>query len=194
MNATRRARELTVQEIGELLRRNEAGREPPIVRHELDGPGLPGGSADEGIHDVAGRPMAHAGNGRTLALRPTQWWENIVTTCSNTMVFFASTEHRDASDLCAPPEQAATLTPDEVHALSEPTYRTKLALDYARPTREELLEHFATPGLTGEYWRIRRAASSTWSTSWPRGSVRRGTGGSAPRWVAGCPVCGGTRA
>jgi hypothetical protein len=89
-----------------------------------------------------------------LALRPTQWWENIVTTCSNTMVFFASTEHRDASDLCAPPEQAATLTPDEVHALSGPIYRTKLALDYARPTREELLAHFASLGLTGEYWRI----------------------------------------
>jgi hypothetical protein len=77
-----------------------------------------------------------------------------VTTCSNTMVFFASTEHRDASDLCAPPEQSATLTPDEVHALSGPIYRTKLALDYARPTREELLEHFARLGLTGDYWRI----------------------------------------
>ena len=23
-----------------------------------------------------------------LALRPTQWWEDIITTCSNTMVFF----------------------------------------------------------------------------------------------------------
>jgi len=89
-----------------------------------------------------------------LALRPTQWWENIVTTCSNTMVFFASAEHRDASDLCAPSEQAATLTPEEVHALSGPIYRTKLELDYARPTRDELLEHFATLGLTGAYWRI----------------------------------------
>jgi len=27
-----------------------------------------------------------------LALRPTQWWDDIVTTCSNTMVFFASPE------------------------------------------------------------------------------------------------------
>jgi hypothetical protein len=89
-----------------------------------------------------------------LALRPTQWWEDIVTTCSNTMVFFASAEHRDASDLCAPPEQAASLTPDEVHALSGPIYRGKLELDYARPTRDELLDHFSTLGLTGEYWRI----------------------------------------
>jgi hypothetical protein len=89
-----------------------------------------------------------------LALRPTQWWENIVTTCSNTMVFFASPEHRDASDLCAPPDRAASLTPDQVHALSGPIYRRKLELDYARPNREELLDHFAALGLTGDYWKI----------------------------------------
>lgn len=89
-----------------------------------------------------------------LALRPTQWWENIVTTCSNTMVFFSSPEHRDASDLCAPPDQAASLTPDQVHALSGPIYTRKLELDYARPSRDELLDHFATLGLTGDYWRI----------------------------------------
>ena len=89
-----------------------------------------------------------------LALRPTQWWENIVVTCSNTMVFFASPDHRDASDLCAPPEQAASLTPDEIHALSRPIYTRKLALDYARPGRNELLAHFAALGLTGPYWQL----------------------------------------
>ena len=89
-----------------------------------------------------------------LALRPTEWWEDIVTTCSNTMVFFASPEHRDASDLCAPADQAASLTPDQVHALSGPIYAGKFALDYARPGREELLAHFASLGLTGDYWRI----------------------------------------
>jgi hypothetical protein len=89
-----------------------------------------------------------------LALRPTQWWENIVTTCSNTMVFFASPQHRNASDLCAPPDQAVSLTPDEVHALSGPIYSRKLELDYARPSRDELLDHFAALGLTGDYWRI----------------------------------------
>ncbi len=47
-----------------------------------------------------------------LALRPTQWWDDIITTCSNTMVFFCSPEHRDASALCAPADQAASLTPD----------------------------------------------------------------------------------
>jgi hypothetical protein len=89
-----------------------------------------------------------------LALRPTQWWENIVTTCSNTMVFFASPEHRDASDLCVPPDQAASLTSEQVHTLSGPIYSRKLELDYARPSREELLDHFAAMGLTGDYWKL----------------------------------------
>ena len=89
-----------------------------------------------------------------LALKPTQWWENIVTTCANTMVFFSSTEHRDASDLCASADQAASLTPDEAHALSGPIYRTKFAIDYARPGKDDLLTHFAELGLTGAYWQL----------------------------------------
>src|SRR3954447_24152677 len=35
-----------------------------------------------------------------LALQPTDWWTDIITTCSNTMVFFAGPDHRDASALC----------------------------------------------------------------------------------------------
>ncbi|MDP8904849.1 MAG: alkylmercury lyase family protein [Chloroflexota bacterium] len=89
-----------------------------------------------------------------LALRPTQWWEDIISTCSNTMVFFASPDHRDQSDLCAPAEQAASLTPDQVHALSGPLYSRRLAIDYARPGRDELNAHFASLGLTGPYWQI----------------------------------------
>jgi Alkylmercury lyase len=89
-----------------------------------------------------------------LALRPTEWWDDIVTTCSNTMVFFASPEHRDASDLAAPADAAASLTPDQVHALSGPIYARKFAIDYARPSRDALLEHFASIGLTGPYWQL----------------------------------------
>ncbi len=89
-----------------------------------------------------------------LALPPTQWWDDITTTCANTMVFFASPEHRDASALCASATSAASLTPDQVHLLSGPIYSRKLALDYTRPSREELLDHFAAIGLTGDYWTL----------------------------------------
>jgi hypothetical protein len=89
-----------------------------------------------------------------LALRPTQWWEDIITTCSNTMVFFAGPDHRDASTLCAPADQAASLTPDQAHALSVPLYGGRLRIDYQRPSRDELNRNFATLGLTGPYWQL----------------------------------------
>ena len=89
-----------------------------------------------------------------LALPPSRWWDDIVTTCGNTMVFFASAAHRDASDLCGPADQAASLTPDQVLALSGPIYARKFDLGYARPARDELLAHFAAIGLTGPYWQL----------------------------------------
>lgn len=89
-----------------------------------------------------------------LALPPSRWWDDIVTTCGNTMVFFASAEHRDASDLCRPADEAVSLTTDQVHALSGPIYARKLDLDYERPSRDELLAHFANIGLTGPYWQL----------------------------------------
>ena len=89
-----------------------------------------------------------------LALPPTQWWENITATCSNTMVFFASPEHRDASALCASAGMASSLTPDQVHALSVPIYAGKFAIDYSRPSKQQLIDHFAAIGLSGDYWKL----------------------------------------
>ena len=70
------------------------------------------------------------------------------------MVFFASLEHRDASALGASADSAATLTPDQTNSLSRPIYARKFALDYARPSKQELLDHFAAIGLTGSYWTL----------------------------------------
>jgi hypothetical protein len=89
-----------------------------------------------------------------LALRPTEWWEDIITTCSNTMVFFCSPEHRDASGLNAPGDAAASLTPQQTHDLGVPLYRDRLKIDYMRPGRDELNAHFESLGLSGPYWRI----------------------------------------
>jgi hypothetical protein len=89
-----------------------------------------------------------------LALRPTQWWEDIITTCSNTMVFFWSAEHRDTSGLNAPADQAASLTPQQTHDLGVPLYKDRLNVDYVRPNRDELNAHFNSLGLTEPYWRI----------------------------------------
>lgn len=89
-----------------------------------------------------------------LALRPTQWWEDIILTCSNTMVFFCSAEHRDASGLATDDQPGASLTPDEAHSLGEPLYKDRLRIDYARPSRDELNAHFTSLGLSGPFWQV----------------------------------------
>lgn len=89
-----------------------------------------------------------------LAIPAARWWEDIIAACGNTMVFFASPEHRDASDLCSTHGTGASLTPDLMHRLSIPIYARKLAPDYARPGKEELAAHFAALGLTDPFWRL----------------------------------------
>ena len=71
-----------------------------------------------------------------LALPPRQWWDDIINTCSNAMVFFASADHRDDSALCASPDLGASLTPDQMHALSVPLYSPRMSVDYARPSKD----------------------------------------------------------
>lgn len=113
-------------------------------------------AAPIGIELAGGRAVRVEPEGAIvyLALPPTDWWADITTTCSNTMVFFASAEHRDASSLCESADSAATLTPDQTHTLGLPIYPRKFALDYARPSKQELLDHFAAMGLTGSYWTL----------------------------------------
>ena len=89
-----------------------------------------------------------------FALPPARWWDDIINTCSNTMVFFASPEHRDASSLCAADGEGATLTPDQVQALSIPLYGRRMEIDYARPPKDEMLALFASLGLTGPFWAL----------------------------------------
>jgi hypothetical protein len=89
-----------------------------------------------------------------FARPPTEWWDDITTTCGNTMVFFASPEHRGASDLCAGADQSASLTPEQVHTLSGPSYATKFALDYARPSKEVVLAHWAKMSLSRDFWEL----------------------------------------
>lgn len=38
--------------------------------------------------------------------------------------------------------------------LSKLTYSTKLAPDYARPSKQATLAYWAEMGLTGSYWRL----------------------------------------
>jgi len=97
--------------------------------------------------ELSGQRVGHASPVTTvvfLALPAAQWWKDVILSCSNTMVFFCSPEHA--------PDDGAVLSIQQVITLSIPIYRTKMALDYERPSVAALRAHFAEMGLTGTFW------------------------------------------
>lgn len=89
-----------------------------------------------------------------LALPAAQWWDDIVRTCANTMMFFASPEHLARWEDAEARSRGAPLTIEQTVAISEPLYARKLELDYERPSKEVLEATFASLGLTGPFWRL----------------------------------------
>lgn len=89
-----------------------------------------------------------------LSLPASQWWNDIVNTCSNHMVFFRSASHLDEWRAATPGPSGAALTIEQTHALGLPIYRDKLQLDYARPSKDQLVAHFRALGLTGAFWEL----------------------------------------
>lgn len=89
-----------------------------------------------------------------LSLPAAKWWENIVLTCANNMVFFSSHEHLEEWLGQNPGVSGEALTLDQTLGISEPIYRKKLDLDYARPPKEQLMSLWDSMGLRGEFWKL----------------------------------------
>lgn len=89
-----------------------------------------------------------------LSLPASKWWENIVITCANHMVFFSSEEHVDEWLKEHPGPFGAALTMDQALKISIPIYRDKMDLDYARPAKEELMAYWGSMGLKGDFWKL----------------------------------------
>ena len=89
-----------------------------------------------------------------LTLPASKWWENILLTCSNNMVFLCSKNHLDEWTKSGTTSGGEALTIDQTLRLSIPIYKTKMNLDYARPSREQTIAHFQSLGLTSDFWKI----------------------------------------
>jgi hypothetical protein len=89
-----------------------------------------------------------------LTLPASKWWENILLTCSNNMVFFSSKNHLAEWINSGSQKGGEALTIEQTLRLSVPIYKTKMSLDYARPSREQTIAHFQSLGLTSDFWKI----------------------------------------
>ena len=89
-----------------------------------------------------------------LALPASKWWENIVLTCSNNMVFFSSKDHLAEWTNSSFQQGGEALTIQKTLRLSLPIYKNKMSLDYVRPSKDQTLAHFQSLGLTSDFWKI----------------------------------------
>lgn len=90
-----------------------------------------------------------------LGLPFARWWDDMVYTCSNTMLFFSNKDHLDAwleTNHITDPGQALTI--DQALRLGGPTFKGRMDVDYEKPAPTELSKHFESLGLTGEFWQV----------------------------------------
>jgi Alkylmercury lyase len=89
-----------------------------------------------------------------LGLPAADWWNDIISTCANTMLFFRTADHLASWRASVPDSRGAQLSVDLVLKLSEPLYAGKMKLDYARPSRDQMALLFHDLHLTGDFWKI----------------------------------------
>jgi hypothetical protein len=82
------------------------------------------------------------------------WWDNIVNTCSNNMVFHASQDHYE--EWCKQSNSTGeTLSVGKTLEMVQPLFRSRLHEDFARPKPEELQDYWRSIGLKSEFWELR---------------------------------------
>ncbi len=84
-----------------------------------------------------------------------RWWDDIIHTCSNTMVFFGS--QRDLDEWLTSNRIKARgqdLTIEKTIKLSLPTSRRRMEIDYDKPSIPELTNHFRSLDLQGPFWQL----------------------------------------
>jgi len=80
-----------------------------------------------------------------------RWYENLINTCSNNMVYFSSRDHME-SWLENAPLNGEALTVEKMADVCKPLAEGRLDLDWQRPTRDELMAYWDSVGLTSPFW------------------------------------------
>ena len=89
-----------------------------------------------------------------LSLPAAKWWENIVLTCANNMVFLSSRRHLDDWLKENPVVRGEALSLEQTLKISVPIYKEKMKIDYARPSKEQLTAYWDSIGLHGDFWKL----------------------------------------
>jgi hypothetical protein len=87
-----------------------------------------------------------------LSVPVSRWYDNLINTCSNNMVYFASKEHMGKWLSDNPTLQGESLTVDQMAKVCEPLSMGRMNLDFERPPKAELVAYWESIGMKGEFW------------------------------------------
>jgi len=80
------------------------------------------------------------------------WYDNLINTCSNNMVYFSSKDHLTRWLAENPNLRGESLTVDKMVEVCRPLSRGRMNLEYKRPPKEELMSYWDSIGLKSSFW------------------------------------------
>jgi hypothetical protein len=83
-----------------------------------------------------------------------KWYENLINTCSNNMVYFASNKHMDDWLEAHPGLRGEALTVEKMAEVCTPLSRGRMDLNYERPPKEELMAYWDSIGMKTDFWKF----------------------------------------
>jgi len=87
-----------------------------------------------------------------LSTPVSKWYDNLINTCSNNMVYFSSREHLNRWLAENPDFQGESLTVEKMIEVCRPLSKGRMNLEYQRPTKEELMSYWDSIGLRSSFW------------------------------------------
>jgi len=114
-------------------------------------------------HHCADRIEASISKGKVLSSTPREpliflsvpvarWYDNLVNTCSNNMVYFASKTHMDDWLAANPDLKGESLSIEIMAEVCRPLSRDRMNIDYERPPKEDLMSYWDSLGMTSDFW------------------------------------------
>ena len=89
-----------------------------------------------------------------LSMPVARWYENLVDTCSNNMVYFASRKHMEEWLANNPGLNGEALTAEKMAEVCAPLSKGRMSLEYERPPKEELMAHWDSLGMKSAFWKF----------------------------------------
>jgi len=89
-----------------------------------------------------------------LSMPVSKWYENLIDTCSNNMVYFASRKHMDEWLEAHPGMKGEALSVEKMAEVCTPLSKGRMNLNYERPSKEELMAYWDSIGMKTDFWKF----------------------------------------